>query len=160
MYDEQTCESNEIIDENINTTARNTNVIGKNQELSSIDNTHDKTTKNIKIRQIIDFSINDNDFRTNIMSRAGKATRKFKNCFNVQYQHPPDMYLLEGHIDFDKVKSCSILHKNIDTDEVHMIDESCFDYSKLEEINNWKSNKVYEEIPKTNQSYFTADGCV
>ena len=37
MYDEQTCESNEIIDENINAAARNTNVIGKNQELSNID---------------------------------------------------------------------------------------------------------------------------
>ena len=45
MYDEQTCESNETIDENINATARNTNVIGKTQELSNIDNTHDKTKK-------------------------------------------------------------------------------------------------------------------
>ena len=55
MCDEQTCESNEIIDENIKT-----NVTGKNQELSNIDNTYDKTTKNIKIRQTLDFSIDDN----------------------------------------------------------------------------------------------------
>ena len=59
------------------------------------------------------------------------------------------MYLMEGHVDFDKVKSLSILHENNDTDEVHMIDESCFDNAKLEELNNWKSNEVYEEIPKT-----------
>ena len=151
IYNEQTCESNETIGENINATARNTNIIGKNQELSNIDNTHDKTTKNIKIGQTVDFSIDDNDFRAKIMSRAGKATRKFKNCFNVQYQHPSDMYLSEGHVDFDKVKSFSILHENNDTDKVHMINESCFDNAKLEELNNWKSNKVYEEIPKTNQ---------
>ena len=55
MYDEQTCESNQITDENTNI-----NVIGKNQELSNIDNTHDKTTKNIKIGQTVDFSIDDN----------------------------------------------------------------------------------------------------
>ena len=48
MYDEQTCESNEIIDENINATARNTNIIEKKQELSNIDNKCDKTTKNVK----------------------------------------------------------------------------------------------------------------
>ena len=75
------------------------------------------------------------------------------------------MYLMEGHVDFDKVKSLSILHENNDTDEVHMIDESCFDNAKLEELNNWKSNEVYEEIPKTNQKLLhcrwvcTADGC-
>ena len=46
--DEQTHESNEIIDENINATARNTNIIGKNQELSNIDDTNDKTTKKYK----------------------------------------------------------------------------------------------------------------
>ena len=93
------------------------------------------------------------------MSRAGKATRKFKNCFNVQYKHPSDMYLSEGHVDFDKVKSFSILHKNNDTDEVHMIDESCFDNAKLEELNNWKSNNVYDEIPKTNQKLLHCRGC-
>ena len=32
MYHQQTCESNEIVHENINATARNTNFIGKNQE--------------------------------------------------------------------------------------------------------------------------------
>ena len=85
------------------------------------------------------------------MSRAGKATGKFKNCFHVQYQHPPDMHLSEGHVNFDKVKSFSILHENNDTDEVQMIDESCFDSAKLEELNNWKGNTVYQEIPKTNQ---------
>ena len=56
------------------------------------------------------------------MSREGKATSKFKNCSDVQYQHSPDMYLSERHDDFDKVKSFSILHENNDTDELHMID--------------------------------------
>ena len=46
------------------------------------------------------------------------------------------MHLLEGHVNFDKVKSFSILHENNDTDEVQMIDESCFDNAKLEELNN------------------------
>ena len=53
MYDEQTCESNEIIDENINATARNTNVIEKKQELSNIDNKCDKTTKNVKTDKLL-----------------------------------------------------------------------------------------------------------
>ena len=50
MYDEQTSESNEVIDENINATAGNTNVIRKNQELSNFDHTLDKTTKEYKNR--------------------------------------------------------------------------------------------------------------
>ena len=108
--------------------------------------------KNIKIEQTVNISIDDNDFRAKIMSMTGKATGKFKYCFNVQYQHLSDMYLSEGHVDFDKVKSFSILHENNDTDEVHMINKSCFDNAKLEKLNNWKSNKVYEEIPKTNQT--------
>ena len=108
--------------------------------------------KNIKIEQTVNISIDDNDFRAKIMSMTGKATGKFKNCFNVQYQHLSDMYLSEGHVDFDKVRSFSILHENNDTDEVHMINKSCFDNAKLEKLNNWKSNKVYEEIPKTNQT--------
>ena len=85
------------------------------------------------------------------MSRAGKATEKFKNCFHVQYQHPPDMHLSEGHVNFDKVKSFSILHENNDTDEVHMIDKSFFDNAKVQKLYNCNSNKVYEETPKTNQ---------
>ena len=151
MYHHQTCESNEIIDENINANARNANFIGKNQELSNIDNTHDKTTKNIKIQQTVDFPIDDNDFRKKIMGRAGKATEKFKNCFHVQYQHPSDIYLSEGHVNFDKVKSFSILRENNNTDEVHMIDKSFFDNAKVQKLYNCNSNKVYEETPKTNQ---------
>ena len=50
MYDEQTSESNEVSDENINATAGNTNVIRKNQELSNFDHTLDKTTKEHKNR--------------------------------------------------------------------------------------------------------------
>ena len=84
------------------------------------------------------------------MSRAGKATSKFKNCFDVQYQHSPDMYLSEGHVNFDKVKSLASYMK-IMTHEVHMIDESCFDNAKLEELNDWKSNKIYEESLNTNR---------
>ena len=93
------------------------------------------------------------------MIKAGKATRKFKNCLNVQYQHLSDIYLLEGHVDFYKVKCFSILLENNDTGEVQMIGESYFDNAKLEEPNNWKSHKVYEEILKQIKSYFTADEC-
>ena len=38
-----------------------------------------------------------------------------------------------------------------ETEEVWVIDESCFQNAKQQELENWKSNKVYIEVAKSDQ---------
>ena len=66
---------------------------------------------------------------TSLLSRAGKATGKYKNIFNVQYHHPSNE-LPNSYVD------C-------------VIDESCFQNAKQQELENWKSNNLYIEVAKS-----------
>ena len=74
------------------------------------------------------------------MSRAAKATGKFKNSFNVEYKEPASMCNQQGHVNFDKVNDIVINDTN--TAEVMIIDDNCFEKAKLNELNNWKTNNV------------------
>ena len=74
------------------------------------------------------------------MSRAAKATGKFKNSFNVEYKEPTSMCNQQGHVNFDKVNDVVINDTN--TAEVMIIDDNCFEKAKLNELNNWKTNNV------------------
>ena len=50
----------------------------------------------------------------------------------------------QGHVDFDKVND--IVINNTNTEEIFIVDNSCFQKAKLNELNNWKTNNVYEEM--------------
>ena len=50
-----------------------------------------------------------------MLSRAGKATGKYKNTFNVQYCHPSNK-LPNSYVDFDKVKNIQIIEKKNKTE--------------------------------------------
>ena len=54
------------------------------------------------------------------------------------------MYNQQGYVNFDKVND--IVVNDINTEEVMIID-NCFEKAKLNELNNRKTNNVYEEIP-------------
>ena len=83
------------------------------------------------------------------MSRAAKTTGKFKNSFNVEYTEPISICNQQGHVDFDKV--IDIVVSDINTEEVMIIDGNCFEKTNLNELNNWKTNNVYEKMPYNNQ---------
>ena len=53
-----------------------------------------------------------------------------------------------SHVNFDKVDD--ILTNDINTEEVLIID-TCFEKAKLTELNNWKTNNIYEEMPYNNR---------
>ena len=123
------------------------------KQLAAIDiNDHNSGKNNlhkIKKGQIIDFTVDNIPYKVEILSRAGKATGKFKNAFNIEYKEPISMCNEQGHVDFDKVNDIVINETN--TEEIFIVDNSCFQKAKLNELNNWKTNNVYEEMPYNNQ---------
>ena len=73
-------------------------------------------------------------YKVEILSRAAKATGKFKNSFSVEYKEPISMCKQQGHVNFDKVND--IVVNDINTEGVMIIDDNCFEKAKLNELNN------------------------
>ena len=87
-----------------------------------------------------------------VMGRAGKATGKNKNWFNLQYSEPVDIAGTMRSADLTQVEDlqvepldngevCSDVHEN----DVLVTEDVSFDLAKLDEISNWKRNGVFEE---------------
>nr|CAB3262901.1 uncharacterized protein LOC100184952 [Phallusia mammillata] len=86
-----------------------------------------------------------------VLSRAGKATGKFKNSFNVEYVTPDDLKGKMAWVNFDNVEDLCVLPENVDIiDEVYHTDVS-FQVAKEEELKSWKRNGVYKTVPYKNQ---------
>ena len=96
---------------------------------------HDQNVSNIKKGQTVSFSLNDENYIGEIVSRAGKTTDKHKNAFNIQYHHPSNK-LPNSYVDFDKIKNIQIIEEKNETEEVCIIDESCFQNAKQQQLEN------------------------
>ena len=105
---------------------------------------------NVKKGQTVSFSLNDENYIAEMLSRAGKATGKYKNTFNIQNFHPSNK-LPSVYVDFDKVKNIQIIGRKNETESVCVIDESCFQNAKQQELENWKSNNAYIEVAKSDK---------
>ena len=57
----------------------------------------------------------------------------------MQYHHPSNK-LPNSYVDFNKVKNIQIKEEKIETEEVCVIDKSCFQNTKQQQLANWKSN--------------------
>ena len=81
------------------------------------------------------------------MSRAGKAKGKNSKWFNLRFSNPPDIGG-ELAVNLQEVKGLKFNDSgNNANEEVMMLDEVNLDTAKQDEINNWKSNKVFSEVP-------------
>ena len=80
------------------------------------------------------------------MNRATKAIKEFKNLFNIEYKEPISMCNQQGYVHFDEVDDLIVIN-DVNTEEVMIIDDNCFEKAKLNDLNNWKTNNVYEEAP-------------
>ena len=49
------------------------------------------------------------------------------------------------------LKTFKLQKKKNETEEVYVIDKSCFQNAKQQELENWKSNNVYIEVAKSDQ---------
>ena len=63
-------------------------------------------------------------YKVEILSRAARTTGKF----NIEYKEPISMCNQWGHANFDKVKN---IVNDINTEEVMIIDDNCFEKGKL-----------------------------
>ena len=73
------------------------------EQLSNIS-INDQNISNIRKGQTVSFSLSDENYIAEILTRAGKPT----GTFNVQYHHPSSK-LPNSYVDFDKVKNFQII---------------------------------------------------
>ena len=135
--DNETCEENSKIHENDNSTSNPSqqereegNVLTNlTNKLAAINTS---TRPKIKVRQTIDFTIDNVPYKGEIIGRAAKATSKYKNAFNIEYKEPVSMYNQQGYVDFDKVNNI-VINEN-KTEQIMLINENCFQKAKLYEL--------------------------
>ena len=108
--------------------------------------------------QIITY--NHMDTRTKIsakvMSKAGKATGRNKNWYNIQCLKPEEYEGERMSVDLTKVSGLALSTTEptptTNSDETLMImDEVSFENAKKEELESWKKNHVYTEIEDNGQ---------
>ena len=111
-YIEESDDDNKIIEQTTpiappNNSSKEQNTLENlTKQLAAIDINDYNNEKNnlhkIKKEQIIDFTVDNIPYKVEILSRAEKATGKFKNAFYVEYKEPISMCNEQGHVDFDK----------------------------------------------------------
>ena len=83
-----------------------------------------------------------------IVSRAGKATGKHKNCFNIKKDCDGSIHWL----DLDKhLTECEIVPDDLEMMILFNSDEVIC--AKNKEIENWRQNNVYDEVENMGQEY-------
>ena len=85
-----------------------------------------------------------------VLGRAGKANGQYKNWYNLQYFEADGREGQKEALDMSQVDNLHTEHENIDED-VLITKEISFDAAKKQEIENWKSNNVYEVVTDKGQ---------
>ena len=85
-----------------------------------------------------------------VLSKAGKATGRNKNWYNIQCFKPEDYEGEKMSVDLTKVSGLELSTTEptptTNSDETFMImDEVSFENAKKEELESWKNNHVYTE---------------
>ena len=102
-----------------------------------------------------------------ILGRAGKATGKNFNWYNLEYIQHPFKNGVKESVDFGKVDNIELFLDNHDiskdtvegnsavtssTEEsVMLLEEEIFKEAKLKELESWRKNEVFEEVIDTGQ---------
>ena len=112
----------------------------------------------VKVKQEISFRLHNGQTRSaEVLSRAGKKTGKFQNWYNIKYTHPSTIAGNTENIDLSAIKDLNIIDKtpivpdNQTTDGVFITENLTYDDAKIRELQSWKENNVYEEVPYTKQ---------
>ena len=132
---------------------QNENQIVSSSELASENyivpqSTHLKLNK----KNVIEFSLEDgNRYKAKILNRAGKSTGLYKNAYNIEYTSPEHLCGKKSYVDLDRVKDLS----SRDTQEIYLTKDISFDDAMLVELQRWKQNEVYQEVPFSNQKCIT-----
>ena len=152
---------------------QNENQIASSSELASENNivpqsTHLKLNK----KNVIEFSLEDgNRYKAKILNRAGNSKGLYKNAYNIEYTSPEHLCGKKSYVDLDRVKDLSVSQADQalettssgnelpntsgDTQVIYLTKDISFDHAKLAELQSWKQNEVYQEVPFSNQKYIT-----
>ena len=94
------------------------------------------------------------------MGRAGKSTGKYKNSYNVEYKAPENLEGTHAYIDLDRVTNFKLIVNNSKdvpattesiAEEIFETKDVDFFEAKMVELQSWKANEAYEEVPYENQ---------
>ena len=91
-----------------------------------------------------------------VLSKAGKATGRNKNWYNIQCLKPEEYKGERMSVDLIKVSGLELstteptLTTNSD-ETLIIMDEVSFENGKTEELESWKENHVYTEIEDNGQ---------
>lgn len=87
-----------------------------------------------------------------VLGRAGKATGKYKNWYNMLLIEPPNVAGNIESADMSKVENLQVKTAVTDTntsdacENVLVTNDVSFDQAKTEEIKSWRDNQVFEEV--------------
>ena len=116
----------------------------------------------LKRGQVIQYSLDgaDDVVTAKVLGRAGKSTGKYKNSYNVEYKAPENLEGTHAYIDLDRVTNFKLIVNNSEdvpattesiTEEIFETKDVDFSEAKMVELQSWKTNEVYEEVPYENQ---------
>ena len=105
-----------------------------------------------RVESTITFRVRDAiEWRKGVVhSKAGKATGKYRNCLNVENKETGEIkwYDFERDIsEWSPVAEEVLLSTNFDETSVAM--------AKEQELESWKQNNVFTEVPNENQPHVT-----
>ena len=108
----------------------------------------------VKPGRVITFRIGDEEemHAATVINRAGKATGKHRNWFNVRY-HNTGNDVVEQSVDLEQLKDLKVLDidEQADTDDVMVVNEVSFDAAKEAELKSWEKHKVFEAVQDVGQ---------
>ena len=102
--------------------------------------------------QYIECKTKDNQTRhIEVLSRAGKATGKYSNWYNIRDLDDTSL----SSIDWNNVEEWKLKQtESVLISDLH-IDKTKLALSRVEELNKWKENDVYETVELRNQKFIT-----
>ena len=128
-----------------------------------------QNTANIKTNAVLIFKDEqERECTAQILRRAGKATGKYKWCYNIMYKSPKELRNIKSWIDaeecddlkvieYDKSDNSKNKSKENYTENVYKIEEvyenntDFFANAKQKELKSWEDNNVYNLVKNENQ---------
>nr|XP_039264060.1 uncharacterized protein LOC120339893 [Styela clava] len=126
-------------------------------EEPSYDQVHNMV---LKKNQMVTFKNDGILCEAEILNRAGKATGKYRNCFNVEYKSPSHLSGVKHCVDFDQVQELQVIPPQQESmvlnnvrkeSHVFVTEDIDFDEAKAKELQSWQENDVFDECANEGQ---------
>ena len=138
----------------------NTSVRSHQSDIWRNTGKHSVGTLQLKPGQKISYSHSNDDYEATVLGRAGKATGKHRNEFNLQFSSPLNLEGQQTAINLEHVDNLAMIDSpcrqtttvssTAATDEVLQTSHLKFQSSRKKELKSWIDNDVYEEVPISN----------